>query len=205
MRVPALAPVRRRRLASVAWWLIVLSSLAIVVVASRYLTLNPDVFFPQQRAIYVANRLALVAHVAGGMVALALGPFQFIAAIRRRWPRVHRILGRSYLTGIAVGGIAGLWMARLAYGGTIGQAGFATLAVLWLATSAMALSRIRAGDVQGHRAWMVRSFALTFAAVTLRLYLPIPMILGVDFEVAYAAIAWACWVPNLLVAEAIRR
>ena len=205
MRVPAPASVRRRPLATAAWWLIALSSLAIVVVASRYLTLNPDVFFPQQRAIYVANRLALIAHVAGGMVALALGPFQFIAAIRRRWPRIHRLLGRSYLTGIAVGGIAGLWMARLAYGGTIGQAGFATLAVLWLATSAMALARIRAGDVQGHRAWMVRSFALTFAAVTLRLYLPSPMIFGVDFEVAYAAIAWACWVPNLLVAEAIRR
>jgi hypothetical protein len=44
---------------------------------------------------------------------------------------------------------------------------------------------------------MVRNFALTFAAVTLRLYLPAWMIAGVAFDVAYPLIAWLCWVPNL--------
>lgn len=178
-----------------------LLSLSIVVVASRYLTLNPEVFFPQQRLVYVAHAGAIVAHVLGGMVALALGPLQFVGGIRTRWPRTHRWIGRTYLAGVGLGGLAGLWMARLAFGGPIAQAGFAALAVAWLTTSALALARIRSGDRDGHRAWMVRSFALTFAAVTLRLYLPIPMMLGVDFAVAYAAIAWACWVPNLVVAE----
>ena len=44
-------------------------------------------------------------------------------------------------------------------------------------------------------------YALTLAAVTLRVYLPASMALGLDFDRAYAAIAWLCWVPNLLAAQ----
>ena len=52
-----------------------------------------------------------------------------------------------------------------------------------------------------HERWMIRSFSLTFAAVTLRLYIPIGMIAGFPFNQAYVAIAWLCWVPNLMAAE----
>lgn len=180
-----------------------LLSLLIVVVASRYLTLDPDVFFPQQRAVYIANTTAIVAHIVGGMVALLLGPIQFVPAVRRRWPRVHRWLGRGYLAGIGLGGVAGLWMAHLAYGGPVAQLGFAALALAWLTTSFQALARIRAGDVAAHRAWMVRSFALTFAAVMLRLELPLLAAAGLSFEVAYATVAWSCWLPSLLVVELV--
>ena len=48
---------------------------------------------------------------------------------------------------------------------------------------------------------MIRNFALTFAAVALRLYLPPVFIFGLPFATSYAIIAWLCWVPNLLVAE----
>ena len=48
---------------------------------------------------------------------------------------------------------------------------------------------------------MVRGFALSFAAVTLRILLPGAMAAGVPFELAHPAIAWLCWVPNLLLAE----
>ena len=48
---------------------------------------------------------------------------------------------------------------------------------------------------------MIRSFSLTFAAVTLRLYLPIGIVSGLTFEQIYVATAWISWVPNLLVAE----
>ncbi len=178
-----------------------LFSFLIVLVAARYLTLDPDVFFPQQRAVYVANTAAIVGHIVGGMLALLLGPIQFVPAVRRRWPRFHRALGRGYLAGIVLGGVAGLWMARLAYGGPVAQLGFAALALFWLTTSFQALARIRAGDVDAHRAWMVRSFALTFAAVMLRLELPLLVGAGLTFEVAYATVAWACWVPSLMVVE----
>ena len=75
------------------------------------------------------------------------------------------------------------------------------LAITWLITTAMAYLRVRQGDIVRHRMWMVRSYALTLAAVTLRIYLPITQIKGIPFESAYPVIAWMCWVPNLLLAE----
>src|SRR5438552_3763738 len=63
-----------------------------------------------------------------------------------------------------------------------------------------AFVRIRSGNVQSHREWMTRSYALVFAAVTLRLYAP--FLEGAFGEYnGYAIVAWACWVPNLAVAE----
>ena len=56
-------------------------------------------------------------------------------------------------------------------------------------------------DVDAHRAWMLRSYALTLAAVTLRIYIPLSQVAGVEFEAAYQAISWFCWVPNLLIVE----
>ncbi|MEQ9003518.1 MAG: DUF2306 domain-containing protein, partial [Pseudomonadales bacterium] len=57
-------------------------------------------------------------------------------------------------------------------------------------------------DIDGHRRWMVRNFALTFAAVTLRLELGLLTgALGWSFDHAYLTVAWLCWVPNLVVAE----
>jgi hypothetical protein len=53
---------------------------------------------------------------------------------------------------------------------------------------------------------MIRSYALCFAAVTLRIWLPLfQFALGLEFIFAYRIIAWLCWVPNLVVAELIVR
>ena len=35
------------------------------------------------------------------------------------------------------------------------------------------------------------------------LYLPASIAAGIDAHLAYAAIAWLCWVPNLVVAELV--
>ena len=73
--------------------------------------------------------------------------------------------------------------------------------MIWLGVTAMGLVHgIRRNLVQ-HRAWMLRSVALTFAAVTLRLYLGAVMSMGLPFEIFYPAIAWLCWVPNAIVME----
>ena len=61
-------------------------------------------------------------------------------------------------------------------------------------------------DIESHRQWMIRSYALAFAAVTLRIYMPfMQAVLGMEFLDAYLIVAWMCWVPNLLVAELIVR
>jgi hypothetical protein len=79
--------------------------------------------------------------------------------------------------------------------------GFGLLAVLWLVTSLLALVRVRSRDFAAHREWMIRSYALCLAAVMLRIYMPLSAVAGIPFEDAYPAVAWLCWVPNLIVAE----
>lgn len=175
-------------------------ALGIALLVSRYLTLNPDVFFPQQRAIYIAHRTGILTHVVGGMLALALGPFQFLSGLRARRPVIHRWIGRGYLVGVLLGGLAGLYMATFAYTGAIARGGFSILALLWLMTGALAYLRIRGGDPSAHRRWMVRNFALTFAAVTLRLQMPF-LAIGFGGEMGYRIVAWSCWIPNLLIVE----
>jgi hypothetical protein len=105
--------------------------------------------------------------------------------------------------GVLFGGSSGLFMAFHAFGGIVARLGFALLALAWLYTGIRAYVAIRAGDPSTHRRWMVRNFALTFAAVTLRLYLPASIASGIAFETAYPVIAWLCWVPNLVVAELV--
>jgi hypothetical protein len=103
---------------------------------------------------------------------------------------------------VAAGSIAGFRIAMESFGGLPTHVGFGMLAALWFFTAAMAYQRIMRGSVQSHREWMIRNFALTFAAVTLRIWLPLmtgPM--GIAFPPAYVTISWLCWVPNLLVAE----
>ncbi|MFN8493072.1 MAG: DUF2306 domain-containing protein [Caldilineaceae bacterium] len=186
------------------WGLMTLLSLATVLLVSRYLTLNPDVFFSEQRAVYLAHLTSLMLHVIGSMTALALGPFLFLNSLRNKWPVLHRWLGRVYLLGNLVGGIGGLLLSPHAYAGFITRSGFATLALLWLATGLMALIRIRNGDVAAHRRWMVRNFALTLGGVMLRLQAPL-LSSVLDFAVAYKIVAWTAWAPNLLVAEWLLR
>ncbi|MEZ4674426.1 MAG: DUF2306 domain-containing protein [Caldilineaceae bacterium] len=188
--------------ANMGWSLMSLLVIGIALASSRYFTLNPAVYFPEQRAVYTAHTLAILGHISGSLVALLLGPFQFLPRLRRqRWLGIHRWSGRVYLIGITVGGLFGLYVAQMAYGGVITHLGFTGLALFWLYTGYQAYRAIRRGDIQTHKRWMFRNYAATFAAVTLRLWLPLSMALGIDFTLAYRTIAWLSWVPNVLIIE----
>ena len=157
---------------------------------------------PEMRATYTIYPAAIYAHILGSAVALIIGPIQFWTRLRNQRPQLHRWLGRCYLLiGVGIGGSAGLFMAFHAFGGLPARLGFGCLAVLWLYSGYRAYRAIRARNIAAHRRWMVRNFALTFAAVMLRLYLPAAMVAGFAFESAYPVIAWLCWVPNLFTAE----
>ena len=161
-----------------------------------------NLLHPDMKVTYNSHALGIYTHVFCALFALLLGPWQFSTRLRTSRPVLHRWMGRFYLgVGVLIGGLAGLYMAFHAFGGIVAQTGFGMLAILWLFTGLRAYLAIRAGDVISHRRWMVRNFALSFAAVTLRLWLPGSVASGIPFEVAYPVIAWACWVPNLLVAE----
>ncbi|HVH49604.1 MAG TPA: DUF2306 domain-containing protein [Sphingomicrobium sp.] len=156
----------------------------------------------------VANAFAspwLVIHVIGATVALVVGPFQFVAAIRARWPRFHRLTGYSYVTACAVGAPAGLLLSFGTTAGPIAGAGFAALGLLTIVFTWLGLRAAIARKFDEHREWMIRSYALTAAAITLRLMIPASFILGLDFFAAYRVIAWACWLTNLALVESYIR
>ena len=165
-----------------------------------------DRVHPDMRPAFEANPFAIRTHIFASSLALLLGPFQFSTRLRARNPELHRWMGRAYLgLGVLVGGGAGLYMSLHAYGGVAGKLGFGSLALAWLYTGARAFNSARNRAFEAHRRWMIRNFALSFAAVTLRLYVPSAFALRIPHEAAYPFIAWACWLPNLALAEWIAR
>jgi len=173
-----------------------LSCLAIAVYATTYFLATPgDKHFSR----YI---LPLRLHIAGGIGALLAGPWQFSERLRSRAINLHRWLGRFYLLEVALGSIAGFAMATVSEEGLPTHLGFAALAVLWFFTGLQAYRKVRAGNISAHRQWMIRNFALTFAAVTLRNWMPLMLfVLHWPFRPTYIIVSWLCWVPNLLVAE----
>lgn len=148
---------------------------------------------------------AFYLHIIPGGLALLIGWLQFSHRIRRKYMSLHRIVGKVYLYAVAISGFAGLYISYSATGGNIAVIGFAFLAIAWLSTSFMGWKTIREGNIPAHQRWMIRSYALCFAAVTLRLWLPTFLLLGIPFLTGYVIIAWLCWVPNLIFAEWIIR
>ena len=188
----------------ISWALVVLGCLLLAFFASRYFTLDSESFFERQRAVYEDHKAWIIAHIAFMTVPTLLGPFQFLRAFRDKYRRVHRISGRLYIACAIAGALAGLYMSQYSASGTASDLGFAALAIGVLVTTSTALYMILNGRVQLHREWMTRSFALIFAAVTLRLYLA-PLEAAFGEHTGYAITAWLCWVPNILVAEWIIR
>lgn len=145
-------------------------------------------------------------HITFGGVALLIGWLQFSKKIRARNLNLHRTIGKMYMVAVALSGVAGFTIAMSASGGPVCMAGFGLLALIWLYTDLQGYRTIRKLQIERHRAWMIRNYALTFAAVTLRIYLPLAMaVLHFDFIPAYRVISWLCWVPNLIVAEVLIR
>lgn len=148
-------------------------------------------------------RTSFYIHISGGMIALLLGPFQFVKTFRNKFMKWHRCSGKAYLASVMfLGGPAGLFMAFYAQGGWISSAGFILMATLWMFTTYKAYETIRRMDIKAHRAWMTRSFALTFAAVTLRIWVPLAsLVIHLPHNFVVESSAWISWIPNLLVAE----
>ncbi len=176
--------------------------LAIAVAAYAGIAL----FVPPFRPPFVQNLfantpVAVSAHLAGGIVAIIAGAIQLNSRLRARFLSAHRWLGRVYVVAVIVSAVAGFALALDSFGGLVTHFGFGLMAVCWFGTTCNAYRHIRRGDTVAHRAWMLRSYALTLAAVTLRLYLPLSQVAGIEFSAAYPAISWLCWVPNILVVE----
>lgn len=202
MSAPVMSPVVRRR-----WWWFLWGLLALLATGIAayfvppYLTGSSAV--PIDRAI-VGYYASLVVHALPAGLTLIIGPWQFVPRLRARFPKLHRVLGRVYLISVVAASAAAAYASAVTTSGFALQVAFYLLIVAWLYTAAQAYRTIRRREVGLHRIWMIRNYALTFAAVTLRVYLMIGMQVlpsSVPYKDIYTAAAWAGLLGNVLVAE----
>jgi len=144
---------------------------------------------------------AFYTHISLGGVALLTGWSQFIKSWRNKYLKIHRFLGYIYVTSVLGSSITGLIIAIFSTGKKPATIGFGMLAVSWFISNIKAFFGIRKGKVKEHEKWMIRNYALTFSAVTLRVYLPILLGNGTGIVKALQIVSWLCWVPNAVVAE----
>jgi uncharacterized membrane protein len=144
-------------------------------------------------------------HIVFGGIALLIGWTQFSSKMRNRRMASHRKLGKVYVVAVLLSALAGIYIGFFATGGWISSAGFICLGIVWFYTTLKAYLHIKEGEVEKHQKMMIYSYAACFAAVTLRIWLPILTIIYGDFSKAYLVVAWLCWVPNLVVGYLITR
>lgn len=155
---------------------------------------------PEQLANLVW-KAAFYTHITFGGIALMVGWAQFSNKWRMNQPVLHRNIGKVYLVAVLFSATAGIFIGKDATGGIASQSGFVTLGLIWFTTTILAFIKIRQGNIMAHQKLMIFSYAACFAAVSLRLWLPLLIMLHKgEFEPAYRIVAWLCWVPNLVVA-----
>lgn len=153
-------------------------------------------------------RYGFYVHIFSSTLVLIAGFTQFSRTVMKKMPKLHKVMGYIYaITLIFISGPGALAMAFHANGGVPARASFVLLTFLWYVFTITAMVFVFKKKWNEHGNFMLRSYALTFSAITLRLYA-----FGIDYfhlpikpVDAYITIAWLSWVPNLLVAELLIR
>lgn len=150
-------------------------------------------------------KYAFYTHVCTAILALPAGFTQFNLGLLKKRPRLHRTIGYMYVVSIlGFAAPSGALIGSVSNGGVFAIISFELLALGWFYFTWQAVRLAVQRKINLHHDFMLRSFALTCSAITLRfwkvilvyLFHPNPMDL-------YQIIAWLGWVPNLLLVEFI--
>jgi Predicted membrane protein (DUF2306) len=169
-----------------------------------YLILQPgSTVTPNMMAVYQSHKITIVLHALFASIALVLGVPQMNAKFRSKFPKLNLILRKIYFGSVIIASITGFMLAFTAQGGLANTFGFGILAVIWFYSCILAIMASNSNDMPGFRLWIIRNYTLTFAAVTLRIYLGLFFaFLGYkQFDYFYPTLGFLCWVPNLVVSE----
>jgi uncharacterized membrane protein len=157
---------------------------------------------PQRLGRYWPQRWWLMVHITTGIVALMSGPVQLWLGLANRRTRLHRRLGATYISSVAISALAAYYLAFNTKLGWVFGAGLAGLATAWILTTGFAVLAIRRGLYEQHKEWMMRSYVATTAFITFRLLFSTLQTLHIGtLHEQLAVAAWFCWAVPLLVAE----
>ena len=161
--------------------------------------------FLAQKQAYLDNKVWLLAfytHVFTSLFTLAAGFTQFSKPIQRNYKRLHRTVGKMYVIAVLFINVpAGFIMAIYANGLLPGKTAFLVLDCLWFFFTYKGWRAAMQKDFRSHEQWMIRSYALTFSAITLRTWRTLLAPFVPDPLTLYMIDAWMGFVPNLLFAE----
>ena len=180
--------------------------ITMLITISQYRNFNDNVGFLKYKQDYVGNRIwisAFYIHVFSCFVCLLAGFTQFSSFVLKETKNLHRIFGRVYAFNILLINFpAGLILASCANGYVPAKIAFFTLDILWFAFTLKGVSCIKKGNIEKHRDFMFRSYALTLSALTLRVWkLVLTNFTDFNYESIYMIVSWIGFVPNLLLAE----
>jgi uncharacterized membrane protein len=148
-------------------------------------------------------KYAFFTHIYVSVYALIAGLTQFSKTIQTKYTKLHRVYGYVYVIIILfLGAPSGLIISFYANGGWVAQSAFIILSILWWLTTFFAIIHAKNKNWKKHEYWMIRSYALTLSAVTLRGWkvILVPMVEASPMDL-YRIVAWLSWTLNLCVAE----
>lgn len=114
--------------------------------------------------------IAITLHLSCYLPAGILAAFQFVPGIRHRFIWYHRIMGYILIVLAVLGNIGAAMLSDTAMGGE--QAFQVTVGLVVVGTGftfAFAIYNIRKAQLDGHRAWMIRTWAYIGYIITIRL------------------------------------
>jgi hypothetical protein len=117
-----------------------------------------------------AGNIMLIVHLVAAVLITLSGAAQFIPAIRRRAPKLHRWNGRVFIVTAFALSLAGLYVLFARGGPTTlaQQIGTVLLGVLMMGSAAMAWRTALRRDFASHRRWALRLFLLSSSAIFIR-------------------------------------
>src|SRR4051812_42612864 len=165
-----------------------------------------DFLLTKQRIIHIKHwRYSFNVHILFSILCLAAGLTQFSSYILKKYKKLHRVAGYGYVADVLLlAGPSGMIMGFYANGTIWAKFSFVLLSFLWILFTAVAFKRVLDKDYRSHKNWMIRSYALTLSAITLRLLaLVLPNCFHLEAFFEYTLIAWLSWTINLAIAEGI--
>ncbi|WP_264792612.1 DUF2306 domain-containing protein [Aureispira anguillae] len=177
-----------------------------VLISLQYIPIQFDVAFLNIKQDEIQNRyyqIAFFSHVYTSIFVLIAGIIQCSELIRNKTPLVHRVSGKLYIfLVLCIASPSGFIMALHANGGLFSKLSFSIQAVLWFLFTYLAYKYIKKKEWVKHRNFMLRSYALTLSAISLRLF---KWMIVTAFELppmdTYKIVAWLGWTINLMMVE----
>jgi hypothetical protein len=178
-----------------------------LAITLRYIPIHPDVAFLQIKQTEITTVPAyfyiFYIHVLSSIFVLLAGFTQFNQKLLARYPRIHRNIGKIYVyTVLFFSAPSGIYIGYYANGGLFAKISFMTLGTLWFTFTLYAMLQALKRKIISHKKFMLRSFALAFSAITLRMWKVVIVLLFHPNPMdVYKIIAWLGWIPNLLLIE----